>query len=148
MKENRLSSVQASLYSMEPEIHDSIANLPGSFIKTRNAIQKLIKNDIPVQISCPVMKQNKNCSVDVLNWGQAHKIRTVTDYIMMARYDHTTGNLDNRLSLEEVAAAGSAAVSESPVSPFQSQRHSIHSRLYGIVDAHGKQYRNRSEGPD
>jgi radical SAM protein with 4Fe4S-binding SPASM domain len=48
------------------------------------------------------MKQNKNCSVDVLNWGQSHKVRTVIDYIMMARYDHTTGNLDNRLGLEEV----------------------------------------------
>jgi radical SAM protein with 4Fe4S-binding SPASM domain len=104
MKENRLSSVQVSLYSMKPEIHDSITKLPGSFIKTLGAIHKLIENDIPIQISCPVMKQNKNCSVDVLNWGQSHKIRTVTDYIMMARYDHTTSNLDNRLSLEEVAA--------------------------------------------
>jgi radical SAM protein with 4Fe4S-binding SPASM domain len=101
MKENRLSSVQVSLYSMKPEIHDSITKLPGSYIKTRDAILKLIENDIPVQISCPVMKQNINWSVDVLNWGQSHKIRTVTDYIMMARYDHTTGNLDNRLSLEE-----------------------------------------------
>jgi radical SAM protein with 4Fe4S-binding SPASM domain len=48
------------------------------------------------------MKQNKNCYADVLNWAQEHKVRAVTDYIMMARYDHTTGNLDNRLSLEEV----------------------------------------------
>jgi radical SAM protein with 4Fe4S-binding SPASM domain len=103
MKENRLSSVQVSLYSMKPEIHDSITKFPGSFTKTLNAIRKLIKNDIPVQISCPVIKQNKNCSVDVLNWGQSHKIRTVIDYIMMARYDHTISNLDNRLSLEEVA---------------------------------------------
>jgi radical SAM protein with 4Fe4S-binding SPASM domain len=101
MKKNRLSSVQVSLYSMKPEIHDSITKLPGSFIKTRDAILKLIENDIPLQISCPVMKQNKNCSVDVLNWGQSHKIRTIIDYIMMARYDHSTGNLDNRLSLDE-----------------------------------------------
>jgi radical SAM protein with 4Fe4S-binding SPASM domain len=48
------------------------------------------------------MKQNKNCYVDVLHWAQEHKVRAVTDYIMMARYDHTTGNLDNRLSLDEV----------------------------------------------
>jgi radical SAM protein with 4Fe4S-binding SPASM domain len=102
MKDNRLSSVQVSLYSMNPDIHDSITKLPGSFFKTRDAILKLIENDIPLQIACPVMKQNKNCAVDVLNWGQEHKIRTVTDYIMMARYDHTTGNLDNRLSLDEV----------------------------------------------
>jgi radical SAM protein with 4Fe4S-binding SPASM domain len=102
MKANRLSSVQVSLYSMKPEIHDSITAVPGSFVKTRNAILKLIENDLPLQISCPTMKQNKNCFVDVLNWAHEHKARATTDYIMMARYDHTTGNLDNRLDLNEV----------------------------------------------
>jgi hypothetical protein len=56
-----------------------------------------------LQISCPTTKQNKNDYLDVLNRVQKHKERAVTDYIMMARYDHITGNLDNRLSLEEVA---------------------------------------------
>ncbi|GHT58062.1 hypothetical protein FACS1894109_11550 [Spirochaetia bacterium] len=102
MKANRLSSVQVSLYSMNPDIHDSITKMPGSFYKTRDAILKLIENDIPLQISCPTMKQNKDSYVDVLNWAHEHKARAVTDYIMMARYDHTTGNLDNRLSLDEV----------------------------------------------
>jgi radical SAM protein with 4Fe4S-binding SPASM domain len=103
MRENRLSSVQVSLYSMRPEIHDSITLVKGSFEKTKNAILRLIENDIPLQISCPTMKQNKDDYVDVLNWAQEHRIRAVTDYIMMARYDHTTGNLDNRLSLDEVS---------------------------------------------
>jgi radical SAM protein with 4Fe4S-binding SPASM domain len=104
MKANRLSSVQVSLYSMKPEIHDSITKLPGSFEKTKNAILRLIENDIPLQISCPTMKRNKNCYVDVLNWAHEHKARAITDYIMMARYDHSTGNLDNRLSLDEAGA--------------------------------------------
>jgi radical SAM protein with 4Fe4S-binding SPASM domain len=101
MKANRLSSVQVSLYSMKSDIHDDITKLPGSFRKTRDAILKLIENDIPLQISCPVMKQNKNCYVDVAHWAEEHKVRAVTDYIMMGRYDHTTSNLDSRLSLEE-----------------------------------------------
>jgi radical SAM protein with 4Fe4S-binding SPASM domain len=100
MKANRLSSVQVSLYSMKSEIHDAITKMPGSFYKTRDAILKLIENDIPLQISCPTMKQNKNCYVDVLNWAQEHRVRAVTD----SRYDRTTGNLDNRLSLDEVAS--------------------------------------------
>ena len=104
MKANRLSSVQVSLYSMNSDIHDSITKTPGSFYKTRDAILKLIKNDIPLQISCPVMKQNRKSYVDVANWAEEHKVRAVTDYIMMARYDHTTGNLDSRLSLEEVGS--------------------------------------------
>jgi radical SAM protein with 4Fe4S-binding SPASM domain len=102
MKANRLSSVQVSLYSMNPEIHDEITQLKGSFEKTKNALLKLIENDIPLQISCPTMKQNKNCYVDVINWAKALRVRAVSDYIMMAKYDHTTQNLDNRLSLDEV----------------------------------------------
>jgi radical SAM protein with 4Fe4S-binding SPASM domain len=87
---------------MNPEIHDSITRLKGSFYKTRDNILRLIENDIPLLISCPTMKQNKNCFADVLRWAREHKVRAETDPIMMARYDHTTDNLDNRLSLDEV----------------------------------------------
>jgi radical SAM protein with 4Fe4S-binding SPASM domain len=102
MKANRLSSVQVSLYSMKAEIHDSITKLPGSFQKTRDNILRLIENDIPLQISCPAMKQNKNCFADVMQWAHEHKVRATTDFIMMARYDNTVDNLDNRLDLDEV----------------------------------------------
>jgi len=102
IKANRLSSVQVSLYSMNSEIHDSITKLPGSFYKTRNAILKLIEDDIPLQICCPVMKQNRKCYIDVARWAEEYKVRAVTDYIILARYDHTIDNLDNRLSLDEV----------------------------------------------
>jgi len=101
MKANRLSSVQVSLYSMNPEIHDEITQLKGSFEKTKSAIIKLIENDIPLEINCPTMKQNKNCYVDVINWAKELKVRSFSDYIMMAKYDHTTQNLNNRLSLDE-----------------------------------------------
>jgi radical SAM protein with 4Fe4S-binding SPASM domain len=102
MKASRISGVQVSLYSMKPEVHDSITMVKGSFYKTQNAILKLIENDIPLQISCVLMKQNKNDFIDVLNWANKHKVRAITDYIMMGRYDHSTSNLDNRLSLNEV----------------------------------------------
>ena len=102
LKTNRLFSVQVSLYSLNPEIHDSITKLKGSFFKTRDNILRLIENDIPLQISCPTMKQNRNCFVDVMQWVREHKCRLAIDYIMMARYDHTADNLDNRLSLDEI----------------------------------------------
>jgi radical SAM protein with 4Fe4S-binding SPASM domain len=103
MKANRLSSVQVSLYSMNPEIHDKITQVKGSFEKTKASILKLIENDIPLQISCPTMKQNKDCFADVIKWAHGYKIRATTDYIMMAKYNGSTQNLDNRLSLDEVA---------------------------------------------
>jgi sulfatase maturation enzyme AslB (radical SAM superfamily) len=74
MKANYLLGVQVSLYSMDSIIHDEITQVKGSFEKTINAILKLIENDIPIQISCPIMKQNKNCYKDVVNWAKKHKI--------------------------------------------------------------------------
>ncbi|WP_296012976.1 radical SAM/SPASM domain-containing protein [uncultured Adlercreutzia sp.] len=101
MKEGNVSSVQASLYSMDPTRHDAITQLPGSFEKTKAAIEKLIANDIPVQISCPTMKGNKNDFGEVLRWAHDHKIRAITDYMIMAEYNHDTSNLAHRLSPEE-----------------------------------------------
>ena len=58
MKMNPLLAVQVSLYSMNSNIHDEITQMKGSYEKTKNAILKLVENDIPLQISCPIMKQN------------------------------------------------------------------------------------------
>lgn len=102
MKEGNVSSVQVSLYSMIPEHHDAITTVKGSFEKTKNAILKLIEHDLPVHVSCPTMKGNKNDFSDVLTWCHEHKIRAQTDYIMMAEFNHETSNLANRLSVEEV----------------------------------------------
>lgn len=101
MKEGNVASVQVSLYSMIPEHHDAITKLSGSFEKTKAAILKLIENDLPLHVSCPTMKGNKDDYGDVLNWCHEHKIRAQTDYIMMAQYNHETENLANRLSVEE-----------------------------------------------
>lgn len=101
MKESNVSSVQVSLYSMIPEHHDAITTLKGSFEKTKASILRLIENDIPLHVSCPTMKGNKDDFKDVLAWCHEHKIRANTDYIMMAQYNHETENLANRLSVEE-----------------------------------------------
>lgn len=102
MKRNHLLSVQTSLYSIDANIHDAITQTKGSFEKTRNAILTLIENDIPLQISCPIMKQNMNCYYDVVDWGKEHNINVGSDYVIIARYNHTTQNLSNRLSVKDV----------------------------------------------
>ncbi len=101
MKDGNVSSVQTSLYSMIPEHHDAITQLKGSFYKTRDNILKLIENELPLHVSCPTMKGNKDDFGAVLHWCHEHKIRAQTDYIMMARYNHETDNLANRLSVDE-----------------------------------------------
>ena len=101
MRDGNTCGVQVSLYSMLPEKHDAITMVKGSFIKTKNAILKLIKNNIPVQINCPVMKGNKNDVAEVIKWGNQHKLRVNVDYSIMAEFNHDTSNLANRLSPEE-----------------------------------------------
>ena len=101
MKEGNVCGVQVSLYSMIAEHHDTITAVKGSFEKTKNSILKLVKNNIPVQISCPVMKVNKNDIAEVIKWGHNLKLRVNVDYAIMAEYNHQTTNLANRLSPEE-----------------------------------------------
>lgn len=103
LKEANISLIQTSLYSMNPEIHDTITTVKGSWKKTKEAIEKLVDADIPVQISCPIMKANKHGYRDVLEYAHSLKIKAQTDYILLARADLDTENLANRLSLDETA---------------------------------------------
>ena len=102
MKLNPLLGVQVSLYSMDSYVHDEITQMKGSFEKTKKAILKLIENNIPLQISCPIMKQNKNSYADVIEWAKKHKIHAGDDYGLIARYNHSTQNLSCRLSIDEI----------------------------------------------
>lgn len=102
MKKNVLLSVQVSLYSMDATVHDSITQLNGSFEKTKAGILRLCDEGIPVQISCPIIKQNKDSFVDVIHWGWEHNIAVATEPVIFASYDHSGYNLRNRLSIEEV----------------------------------------------
>lgn len=101
LKDLNISLVQVSLYSMDPEKHDMITTVKGSFEKTKTAIEKLVAADIPLQISCPIMKANKEGYSEVLEYAKSLKVKAQTDFIMMARSDLDTENLANRLSLEE-----------------------------------------------
>ena len=112
MVKNPLLSVQTSLYSMDPLAHDSITGLVGSFNKTVDGILRLIEAGIPVQISCPVMKQNKDSFIDVVVWAREHNVAVAVEPVIFASYDHSGGNLDNRISLDELDAVLDKEMSE------------------------------------
>lgn len=101
LKKINLSLIQTSLYSMSPEIHDGITKVKGSFDRTKKSIERLVNANIPVQISCPLMKANYKGYHKVLDYARSLKIRAQTDYIMMAQADLDDSNLANRLSLDE-----------------------------------------------
>lgn len=101
MKNNR-TSVYVSLYSMNEINHDAITQMKGSFNKTKSNILKLIENNIPVYINCPIMDYNKNDYNEVYKWAKDLNLEVRVDYDIMARCDLTTDNLEHRLKTEEM----------------------------------------------
>ena len=101
LKKVNLSLIQVSLYSMDAARHDTITTIKGSFEKTKTAIEKLHAADIPVQISCPVMKVNKDGYNKVMQYAKSLRMKSQTDYIMMAQADLDKRNLSNRISLSD-----------------------------------------------
>lgn len=87
---------------MNSEIHDGITQEKGSLDKTMASIYKLIENDIPLQISCPIMQQNKNSYKDVVDWGKEHNINVSSDFVIIGQYNHANENLNCRLSIDDV----------------------------------------------
>ncbi|MBR5412097.1 MAG: radical SAM protein [Fibrobacter sp.] len=101
LQELDVAHIQTSLYSVIPEEHDHITQLPGSCEKTKAVIEQLIAANIPVQIACPTMHTNYRSYKKVLEYAHERNCKASTDFIMMGRSDYTTDNLQERLSLEE-----------------------------------------------
>ena len=97
-----LLSVQTSLYSMDAAIHDSITKVKGSFIKTKHAIEVLREHNVPMQINCPIMKQNKDTYQTVLDWATSLNIEANSDYMIFGCFDGLGGNLSCRLDPSQV----------------------------------------------
>lgn len=100
--ENPLISIQTSLYAIDEDVHDSITCRKGSFQKTYSAIHKLYERNIPLQINCPIMKQNINHYRDVLKFAKTLNIEADSDFSLFGSYDCSCSNLSCRLSVSEI----------------------------------------------
>lgn len=101
IREANVNMVQVSLYSMDEKIHDSITTVSGSYRKTKKSIELLVDNEIPVMISCPLMKSNANSYHDILMYAHSLGIKAQTDFILMAEEDMNTEKLKHRISMVE-----------------------------------------------
>lgn len=100
--DNCLVSVQTSLYAMDEMVHDGIARQQGSFQKTIGAIKRLHDRNVPLQINCPIMKQNFRHYKDVLNFANSLNVEADADYSLYGCYDCSKSNLTCRLGMEEI----------------------------------------------
>ncbi len=90
-----------TLYRMDAFIHDEITQLSGSHKNTMRSIEKIMAENIPLQISCPTMKINKDSYKDVLKWAHSNKSKAYTDYEMMAQSNLDDSNLQHRLDIKD-----------------------------------------------
>lgn len=95
------ATVQVSLYSMNPEIHDAVTCLKGSWRRTVDAIIRLRAADVPVRISCPCLQINYKGYPDVIKFAESLKMSAQTDFIIMAKCDGDCSNLCNRLTIPQ-----------------------------------------------
>lgn len=102
MASNPLLGVQASLYSMDEEVHDAITGIKGSCKKTVDSILRLVDRHVPVQISCPIMKQNYASYTGVKEWGMKTGVPVSADYVIIGKCDGSNENLQCRLCREEI----------------------------------------------
>lgn len=100
-KLRNLKFIQISLYSLNPDIHDEITGVKGSFLKTYEGIKILRERNIPVFISCPCMKENKDSVPDLMRWCDSNKIPSCCDLFIFAPSDYSNSNLCHQLKEDE-----------------------------------------------
>ena len=99
---NPLISVQTSLYAMDEHVHDLITQKPGSFKRTKDGILRLRERNVPMQINCPIMKQNLQYYRDVLDFAKSLNIESSADYSLFGCYDGSCSNINCRIDLTDV----------------------------------------------
>lgn len=102
LKSNNVALVQTSIYSLSHEIHDEITGLKGSCARTLNAFEKLYNLNVPLQISCPLMRQNYSTISSIVDFGKKKNVRVNIDFQLMAQSNHCTDNLENRINDEQL----------------------------------------------
>lgn len=60
--------VAVSLYSRRPAIHDSVTQVPGSFQRVMQNVDKLHRRGVPLRIGVVVMKQTREYEEETLKW--------------------------------------------------------------------------------
>lgn len=101
-KDYAVKLVQTSIYSLDSSKHDFITQNKGSLKKTLQNLELLYKNNIHVQIACPVMKDNKDDIVELLKYARQKNIRLRTNALLLPQINgNRTFCKGAELTLEE-----------------------------------------------
>ena len=102
LKEVAPQFINVSLYSMKPEEHDAITQLPGSWQRTMDAILKCCEAGVACRIATPLLKENQDALPALRKFADEHHMHLVPAADIIAQSDHGCGNLAHACSEEEL----------------------------------------------
>ena len=102
LSENNVKYIQTSLYGSIPRIHDSITKTKGSFIKTLNGIDLLIKEKIEVKAVCVLMKKNVDDFLNIIKLIKQKKCEIGIETMLFKSYENYYENTEERLTIDEL----------------------------------------------
>ena len=102
LKEVAPQFINVSLYSMKPEEHDAITQLPGSWQRTMAAILKCCEAGVACRIATPLLKENQDALPALRKFADEHHMHLVPAADIIAQSDHGCGNLVHACSTDEL----------------------------------------------
>lgn len=102
LKEVAPQFINVSLYSMKPDEHDAITQLPGSWQWTMDAILKCCEAGVACRIATPLLKENQDALPALRKFADKHHMHLVPAAEIIAQADHGCGNLSHACSSDEL----------------------------------------------
>ncbi len=97
--------IQVSLYGATREVHDSITQVPGSFIKILNTLNLLKADNLKFRLAFIVMRQNAHELKKARDMAKKRKWDLLTDYVIYPRYDGAREPLKCRITQKQLKVA-------------------------------------------
>lgn len=85
-----IGTIQSSVYSLKPTIHDSITLQKDSLTKTMIAVEKLYKKGFTLQIACPVFTENFGKTESLIKYAKEKNILLKINGILLPQIDGST----------------------------------------------------------
>lgn len=102
LKETNPQFLNVSLYSMEPEEHDAITRMRGSWQKTMTALYACQQAGIHIRLATPLLRANKNAYPALRKFADEHHVHLIPDNDIIPRHNCDCSNLDYACTPQEM----------------------------------------------
>ena len=99
LRELGVRSIQISVYSSDPAVHDAITKVPGSLERTLAAVPMLREQGLKVKLACPLMQQNLLAYRGVMTLAEKLGVPYTYDLTITPMMDGSGGPLAHRVSV-------------------------------------------------